>query len=363
MTADNSPCIEHLGGNLYRCRNKLVTFRTNVLPVRCCDYYVDNDPAFVETADRLSIGLTEAKRYAVALTKWATAGWPTRDKTTVAEWYEHRCRPCESFQNDRCRVCGCGVRASGLAVFNKIKMATERCPKGKWGGPIAWAYGLTTAPRQKPTLDTTLKSLAAAGFPKPLLFAEPETETPKGHKVFVAEKRLGPWGNFRRAVETLIERCPWADAYAVFQDDITLARGTREWLEKQGWPDDTGVVSLYTSAIMARLRPEPGWFEIQDDLPRRCNGALAVILPAESARRLLRSKVGAGSYTMTDAHLGRFCDEEGLRWRQHNPSLARHIGYHSAITHVPGEKRPRPTTRWTEARHEGPVVDDVADLG
>lgn len=31
----NSPCIEHLGGNKYRCSNLGFTFHTDVLPIRC----------------------------------------------------------------------------------------------------------------------------------------------------------------------------------------------------------------------------------------------------------------------------------------------------------------------------------------
>ena len=31
-----------------------------------------------------------------------------------------------------CRGCGCRVAAYGMAVFNKIKMATQHCPREKW---------------------------------------------------------------------------------------------------------------------------------------------------------------------------------------------------------------------------------------
>jgi len=34
----NSPCIEHLGGETYRCKNRGITFETHVLPIHCnCD--------------------------------------------------------------------------------------------------------------------------------------------------------------------------------------------------------------------------------------------------------------------------------------------------------------------------------------
>jgi len=31
-----------------------------------------------------------------------------------------------------CTICGCRVRQWGAALLNKIRMGTERCPKGKW---------------------------------------------------------------------------------------------------------------------------------------------------------------------------------------------------------------------------------------
>ena len=59
---------------------------------------------------------------------------PTRSDAEVAAIFATHCRPCEHYDPtaQTCTVCGCHVRQGGAALLNKIKMATERCPKGKW---------------------------------------------------------------------------------------------------------------------------------------------------------------------------------------------------------------------------------------
>jgi hypothetical protein len=94
-----------------------------------------------EAASRL--GMTRlAAGYTKALTRWAAAGFPTRDQRTIAELHARHCRPCPQFHADssgssgasggRCGKCGCNVNRDGWAVRNKLRMATEHCPLGKW---------------------------------------------------------------------------------------------------------------------------------------------------------------------------------------------------------------------------------------
>lgn len=75
----------------------------------------------------------KVKRYATAVARWIAAGRPTREAAEVERIYETLCRPCEEFNHrGSCGICGCKVRSRGKALFNKIGMATESCPKGKW---------------------------------------------------------------------------------------------------------------------------------------------------------------------------------------------------------------------------------------
>ena len=72
--------------------------------------------------------------YATALRKWRAAGYPTRTDEEVAACLAECEEPCPKWDaaKRRCKVCGCNVNASGFAVANKARMATEVCPLYKW---------------------------------------------------------------------------------------------------------------------------------------------------------------------------------------------------------------------------------------
>jgi hypothetical protein len=76
--------------------------------------------------------------YKEALIRWHKAGRPVRTAEEVAEIESTFCRseehPCDYYdpKQKRCMGCGCKVTTSSIALFNKIKMATEHCPKEKW---------------------------------------------------------------------------------------------------------------------------------------------------------------------------------------------------------------------------------------
>ena len=48
-----------------------------------------------------------------------------------------------------------------------------------------------------------------------------------------------------------------ADCYALFQDDIEVARGLRAWCDEQFWPHGAGLVSLFTPRAYADQKA--GW--------------------------------------------------------------------------------------------------------
>lgn len=103
----------------------------------------DNTPAAIErrkeqeaqvteAAERLGVTLEHVRNYRDALLRWRQAGYPTRTAEEVATIYAEHCGPCDQLVGNRCRKCGCRVTAKGMAVLNKIKMATESCPDKKW---------------------------------------------------------------------------------------------------------------------------------------------------------------------------------------------------------------------------------------
>jgi hypothetical protein len=107
--------------------------RQGPFPHRCCPQSPDLQPA----AEKLGVSLADVGHYASALARWTAAGFPIRDQAEVERIESEFCKPCPKYTVDpllggRCSECGCRVSASRFAAVNKIKMATERCPKGKW---------------------------------------------------------------------------------------------------------------------------------------------------------------------------------------------------------------------------------------
>jgi len=88
---------------------------------------VDLQPAVEE----LGISLKDVMHYATALARWTAAGFPKRSQEEVVRIETTICRPCEHYLDGRCKKCGCRV-TQGQAMVNKIRMATENCPEGKW---------------------------------------------------------------------------------------------------------------------------------------------------------------------------------------------------------------------------------------
>ena len=75
-----------------------------------------------------------ALSYTEALARWTAAGQPERSDKDVERIFHQHCKPCSWFDPERqiCRGCGCRVAENGYAVLNKIKMATENCPRDFW---------------------------------------------------------------------------------------------------------------------------------------------------------------------------------------------------------------------------------------
>lgn len=69
--------------------------------------------------------------FAAAMAKWTLAGMP---RSTQAEIDERLaiCLACPHLQGNHCTKCGCACVESNRLI-NKLALATETCPEGKWG--------------------------------------------------------------------------------------------------------------------------------------------------------------------------------------------------------------------------------------
>ena len=72
--------------------------------------------------------------YTEALARWTAAGRPERPDKEVERIFHQHCKTCRWYDPEKqiCRGCGCRVAENGYAVLNKIKMATEDCPRNLW---------------------------------------------------------------------------------------------------------------------------------------------------------------------------------------------------------------------------------------
>ena len=101
----------------------------NVKEIEDAQKKVDADPASYPAI------LSQLWSFKEALIKWNKAGRPTRTQEEVDRIHREFCAvPCEWYDEGagRCRGCGCKVTTGSIAIFNKIKMSTEHCPKDKW---------------------------------------------------------------------------------------------------------------------------------------------------------------------------------------------------------------------------------------
>jgi len=83
-------------------------------------------------------------RYTGALARWFKAGRPVRDEAEIERIFETCCKPCEAYdaEHSLCRHCGCRINLMKVASMNKIAMATEQCPLGKWEADMS--FGILT---------------------------------------------------------------------------------------------------------------------------------------------------------------------------------------------------------------------------
>ncbi len=212
---------------------------------------------------------------------------------------------------------------------------------GKQFMPIhSWSVGVTTAPRQKPTLERMLDSLKRAGWINPRLFVEPDTELPSnavGLPVSQRDSELGAFPNWYLGLCELVMRDPRVDAYFLCQDDVVFCHGLRGYLERALWPAErTGIVSAYCASHVSAGKPLG--FQA-DDRGWDTWGALALVFPNESARAFLthpsvlqhRVEGPGDGLRNIDSVVGAWCQAVEMPYYIHVPSFAQHIGETSVI--------------------------------
>lgn len=206
-------------------------------------------------------------------------------------------------------------------------------------GVATWAVGVTTAPRQQPTLDRCLDNLRRAGWQQPQLFVDGGAQLADRHgrlDVTYREQKVGAWANFYLAMIELLMRQPHADAYLLLQDDALLFDGenVREYLQGCLWPDGpVAAVSLYCPASYTRR--QPGWYSWPGTWVW---GALAFVFDPAAARQFVSDPLviehrwqGRRGDAQVDVVIGRWAQRQGKQVHYCVPSLVQHIGQTSTL--------------------------------
>lgn len=203
---------------------------------------------------------------------------------------------------------------------------------------MKWAYGITTVPERRYNyLPSTIASLKAGGFTHPVLFVD----GPSGDfSEFALEtvkrsSKIMAWGNWYLALLELWIRNPFADRYAIFQDDFITYKNLRPYLERCQLKDNQ-YWNLLTFPENESRNPERkiGWYTSN----QRGRGAVGLVFPNsavgkfishpeiiyKSADKRCPAKNIDGTVVNTAVKLG-------IREMVHMPTLIHHTGDCSAI--------------------------------
>lgn len=225
--------------------------------------------------------------------------------------------------------------------------------RGTVDAPPVWAYGVTTLlpdaeqtvrgvpDRGESLLPQTLRSLAGAGFPSPRLFVDgardaAPLEDRYGLPVTVRSPRIGALGNWLLGLGELMIRQPFADYYAVFQDDLLASRNLKAYVDRVGCPLD-GYLNLYTfprNHVLAAGKT--GWVRSN----QKGLGALGLVFTRQVAVALLseatiinkpKARDPARRHKFVDGGIVTALNQAGIFEYVHNPSPLQHTGVRSTL--------------------------------
>lgn len=195
----------------------------------------------------------------------------------------------------------------GLAVVQK-QVAPPK--------PLKWSYAITTSPDRNVIRDRLFResvvSLDIVGFDRPRICYDPG---------------VGAFGNWVIAATTIYHDNPWADRYAIFQDDIVCSRNLREFIERSNLPDNSYLnLCLWPGNADGRQ----GWYAAPDG----CGlGAQTLVFSNKALGALLQSswivdhaKDDHNGRRAIDGIVKTAMEEAGFVEFVHGPSPVKHTG-------------------------------------
>tara|TARA_Y100000361_G_scaffold154126_1_gene178279 strand:+ start:1743 stop:2537 length:795 start_codon:yes stop_codon:yes gene_type:complete len=214
---------------------------------------------------------------------------------------------------------------------------------------LSWSVVVTTAPRKKPKLKTTVQSLKTAGWDDPIVFAEPDSPTCDAI-THTSDSKLGVFHNWIRAAKHALDS--GADVIMTVQDDVWFHPDSKRFAESALWPENCGFLSLYTplhySIVQGKMKPW-GIYPIHT---KSLWGAMAMIWHPSVLKEIVGSKKAAtwigrrstmkaseieyktnnpDAICNVDTFLGYCVRDMGRQMHYVNPSFAQHISEYSSI--------------------------------
>ena len=224
---------------------------------------------------------------------------------------------------------------------------------------MKWSYGLITTSSRD--VIKPIEQLRKAGFDKPHVFVD--SVVPHSGRYYQlgldVTIRFPPakvTGNTICALNELFYRNPWAERYALFQDDILCCKNIRHYLEALDWPEDRAYLNLYTFPCNYDLKPtedHTGLYK-SDQMGR---GALGLVFNRLSLSLLLtsdhllfhRACRGTKNPSSGTRYIGHKCVDGaisgamkacGAKEYVHSPSLLQHTGKISSSENYPQPDAP-----------------------
>lgn len=214
---------------------------------------------------------------------------------------------------------------------------------------LNWSIVVTTAPRRKPKLETTILSLKDAGWKDPVVFAEPDSPTCDA-TTYTNGFKLGVFYNWLKAAQHGLDS--GADVIMTVQDDVWFHPDSKWFAESALWPENCGFLSLYTplhySIVQKKMKP----WGIYPIYTKSLWGAMAMIWHRSVLEEVVNSDraknwIGRRS-TMkrseiehkennpqdvcnVDTFIGYSIRDMGRNMNYVNPSFVQHISEYSSI--------------------------------
>ncbi len=235
--------------------------------------------------------------------------------------------------------------ANGNSLPNAPHLPKSResaiIPLGKRKQPLRYSYGITTVPDRRDVLfPQTLASLKRAGFDAPRLFVDGDSDADSWREQYGLEvtsryPKIRTYGNWILSLVELYIRDPWADRFAIFQDDFVTYKDLRQYLDSQEMPDK-GYWNLYTFPKNQVLvsHSQTGWYVSN----QKGLGAVALIFSRECVTTLLHSlhmierpKDVFRGWRAVDGGIVTALNKAGWKEYVHTPSLVQHTGLSSSM--------------------------------